>query len=191
MPIAMPCGTDYFARRYGPAADVMRQFYASLERMLSNVEPLKGWSSNLAMRLERGEKQLFVEPHLRYRREPGVECDAPTLLEMIDYGRECRALIDRALALSLPDRIKARITEDEKMFTYGERTLAYYDACAQAFALGRSGRLNEARAAFNEAKRLAALLRQDTSSSKCDSRTPSRFDRTLLTPPAPPGRWTT
>ena len=75
---------DFFARRYGPAADLMRRFYESLEQMLSNVEPLKGWSSNLASRLEAGDKDLFVEPHLRYRREPGVPCDAPTLVEMVE-----------------------------------------------------------------------------------------------------------
>ena len=98
--------SDYFARRYGPAAGVMRQFYESLEKMLANVEPLKGWSSNLASRLQSGAEDLFVEPHLRYRREPGIECDAPTLVEMVEHGRNCRRLIDQAIAMRLPERIK-------------------------------------------------------------------------------------
>ena len=97
---------DYFATRYGPAAGVMRQFYGSLEKMLGNVEPLKGWSTNLASRLQAGAKDLFVEPHLRYRRQPGVECDAPTLTEMIEQGRHCRELHrpGRRHAASRPDR---------------------------------------------------------------------------------------
>jgi hypothetical protein len=153
--------SDYFARRYGPAADVMRQFYESLEKMLANVEPLKGWSSNLASRLQSGAEDLFVEPHLRYRREPGIECDAPTLVEMVEHGRNCRRLIDQAIAMRLPERINARIAEDDRTFTYAERTLAYYDACVLAFQLGRAGQREEARRHFDEAKRLAELLRQD------------------------------
>ena len=154
--------TDFFAWRYGPAAKVMRQYYEALEAMFSNVEPLKGWSSNLASRLQQGAQELFVEPHLRYRREESVASDAPTLVEMVKQGKKCRELIDQALAMQLPERIKTRIIEDERTFTYGERTLAYYDACAQAFQLGRSGHLKEARRQFAEAKRLAELLQQDT-----------------------------
>lgn len=153
---------DYFARRYGPAAHVMRQFYESLERMLSNVEPLKGWSSNLASRLEAGEAELFAEPHLRYCRTPGVACDAPTLSEMVAHGREGRRLIEQAMAIRVADRIKARLAEDERMFLYAERTLAYYDECVQAFSLARSEKLDAARAHFTEAKRIAEFLRQDT-----------------------------
>lgn len=154
--------SDYFARRYGLAADVMRQFYNSLEQMYGNIEPLKGWSSNLASRLQEGAAELFVEPHLRYRREPGVTCDAPSLMEMVEHGKECRALVDRAIAMPLDERIRTRIAEDERLFTYGERTLAYYDACSQAFQLGHSGRMEEARNQLAEARRLAELLREDT-----------------------------
>ena len=153
---------DYFTRRYGPAADTMRQFYESLEMMLSNVEPLKGWSNNLASRLNSGAKDLFNEPHLQYRRSPSVKADAPTLVEMVAAGQKCRDLIDRAMAADLPQRIKARIEEDQRQFTYAERTLAYYDECAQAFQLGRDGQLDEARRHLSEAKRVAELLRQDT-----------------------------
>ena len=50
------------------------------------------------------------------------------------------------------------------MFTYGERTVAYYHESVRAFQLGRSGKLKEARPHYDEAKRLAELLRQDTTS---------------------------
>jgi hypothetical protein len=80
---------------------------------------------------------------------------------MIEHGKTCRKLIDETLAMPLDERIKTRIAEDERTFLYGERTLAYYNACAQAFQLGRSGHVEEARCHFAEAKRLAELLRQD------------------------------
>ncbi len=153
---------DYFARRYGPAADTMRSFYESLEKMLSNVEPIKGWSGTLAYALNAGAKNLFPKPDFRYKREPGVTCNAPTLLEMVEHGKICRKLIDRATTAELPERIKTRIAEDERTFTYAERTLAYYSECVQAFQLGRAGKLDEARRHFAQAKQLAELLRQDT-----------------------------
>jgi len=71
-------------------------------------------------------------------------------------------LIDKAMGQDLPERIKARLEEDNRQFTYGQRTLAYYDHCAQAFMLGRAGKQAQARHHFAEAKRVAELLRQDT-----------------------------
>jgi hypothetical protein len=153
---------DYFAGRYGAAANGMREFYTSLEQMLSNVEPLKGWSSNLASRLEAGDKDLFTEPHLRYRPEPGVARDAPTLVEMVEHGRKCRQLLDQAKAVSVPVRIQARIAEDERIFLYGQQTLQYYDECSQAFALGRAGKVEEARGHLIQAKQIADALQKDT-----------------------------
>ena len=50
------------------------------------------------------------------------------------------------------------------MFTYGERTVAYLHECVQAFQLGRSGNLEDARRHYGDAKRLADLLREDTES---------------------------
>jgi hypothetical protein len=154
--------SDYFARRYGPAAGVMRQFCGSLEQMLSNVEPLKGWSSNLASRLEAGATEVFTESHLRYRRDPNVSSDAPTLVEMLGHGEKRRQLLDQAKAIPTTDRIRARLAEDGRMFVYGQQTLQYYNQCAQAFALARAGKLEEARRHFTEAKRIADALQKDT-----------------------------
>jgi hypothetical protein len=153
--------TDYFLRRYGQGADVMRRFYESLEQMLSNIEPLKGWSSTFPAKLDEGAKDLFTDQHLHYRRELGAQRNAPTLVEMVEHGRTCRQLLQQAQALPLPERIKARIAEDERMFTYGQRTLSYYDDCVRAFELGRAGRFEEARRHFTRAKQVAQLLRQD------------------------------
>lgn len=157
---------DYFARRYGPAADTMRLFYEALERMLSGVSELK---YGLAGRLQRGAAELFPTPHLRYRREPGLACDGTTLVEIVEHSRTCRELLGRALGMELPQRLKDRIAEDERAFTYGERTVAYFHECVQAFQEVRAGRPEAARQHYAEALRLADLLRQDKTSAKLSS----------------------
>ena len=205
--------TDYFARRYGPAAATMRQFYESLETMLANVTKLK---YDLARRLDRGEKDLFPTPELRYERAEGVTSNGPTLREMLGHAAVCRRLITRAMTpqpqlascvrlaafpsrqeLSrrplaaawegrragdsaaaplgrgqvpgLPERIGARVAEDERLFTYGEQTLQYYDACVQTWRAVRAKRIDAARTHLAEAVRLADLLRRDTTSTKHSS----------------------
>ncbi|MBC8870024.1 MAG: S-layer protein [Planctomycetes bacterium] len=153
---------DYFARRYGPVAGTMRRFYESLEQMLANARELK---YGLARRLDKGSENLFPNSHLQYRREPGVECEGPTLVEIVGHAETCRKLVDEAMAAEIPDPIKARIKEDERLFKYGERTVTYYDACAQAFELVRAGEKDEARRHYAEARRIAELLRKDVTSA--------------------------
>ncbi len=171
---------DYFRRRYGPAAEPMREFYDALEKMFANVSELK---YGLARRLNRGADDLFPNSHMRYERAEGVACDGPTLLEIVDHGKACRKLIDRALAADVPQRIRTRIAEDERNFTYGERTVAYLHACVRAFQLARSGDLDAARRHYDEAGRLADLLRADTASvAHCYTPySPNAFDATYAT----------
>jgi len=159
---------DYFARRYGPAAATMRAFYESLERMFCNVSQLK---YGLARRLNRGGKGLFPTPELRYERKEGVKCNGPTFLEIVEAGRTCRKLIDQALAGrgKLPERIRARIAEDERLFTYGERTIGYYHACILAYRCLDGGDRQGARKQLGEAEKLADLLTKDTTSTKHSS----------------------
>ena len=158
--------SDYFSRRYGPAAKTMRAFYDSLEKMLSNVRELK---YGLARRLDRGSAKLFPTPELRYERKPGEACNGPTFLEIVAHGRSCRRLIDRALASTLPAQIRARIAEDERLFAYGQRTIAYYHGCIEAWRALRDGQNADARRHLAEAERLAKLLREDTTSTKHSS----------------------
>jgi len=172
---------DYFARRYGPAAPTMRRFYESLEKMLCNVSQLK---YGLARRLNRGDKNLFPDPHLRFERRPGLKCIGPTLTEIVGHAKECRRLINSALGAELPKRIGARIEEDERLFTYGERTVLYLFECASAFEAVRAGEREEARRHFAEAKRLAELLRADTTSTRHSSshaNAPNAFVATYAT----------
>jgi len=175
------CGAlwdDYFARRYGPAAPTMRRFYESLEGMLNNVRQLK---YGLARRLNRGAKDLFPTSLLRYRREPGVKCDGPTLIEIVDHSKRCRELIEQALAADVPERAAGRIAEDERMFVYGERTVAYFHECVQAFQLARAGRLDEANRHYRAAHEIADLLRQDTTSTTMSSSHANAPDAFLAT----------
>jgi hypothetical protein len=157
---------DYFSRRYGPAAEAMRCFYETLEKMFCNVRPLK---YSLARQLERGAENLFPSQDLQYEPASQHQDDRPTLLEIVGYAKACRELIDQAMKIRGSDRIHARIVEDERLFTYGERTVGYYDACVQAFRLARAGEKEEARRHFHEAQRLANLLREDTTSTKTAS----------------------
>jgi len=157
---------DYFTRRYGPAAESMRRSYESLEKMLANVSELK---YGLARRLDRGVEDLFPTSHLRYRREPGVTCDGITLVEIVEHAAAARKVIDQVRAGNLPEPIARRVVEDERTFTYAERTIAYYHACVQAFQHARAGRQEEARPHYAEARRLAELLRQDTTSTTLSS----------------------
>ncbi len=145
---------DYFAKRYSPAAKTMRAFYESLENMLSNATELK---YGLARRLERGDTNLFPNAHL------------PSLAGILDHGKQCRQLLTEATSAPLPPRIKQRIAEDERNFTYGERTVLYYDACVQAFTEARAKRIDVARKHYAEAQRLAELLRADTLSTRDSS----------------------
>ncbi len=205
---------DYFARRYGPAADTMRRFYGSLEKMLCNLEALKArLRPRFTYSLDRGIKPLFPNSHLQYRREPGVESKGPTLGEMVAHGETCRKLIDGAMAIvaqrgqshfrggedNMPgnavsaakigtvpfDRIRARLAEDELVFTYAERTLRYYDQCVKAYQLAWAGQEEQARRHYEEARRVADLLRKDTWSVgltfQRGKRTHNAFDATHAT----------
>jgi len=159
--------SDYFANRYGPIADRMKKFYQLLEPMLNNVNELK---YGLARRLDRGAKDLFPNDHLRYSSGTGTTCQGPTLTEILGHARECRNLIDGVMvAGGIPDRIRARLSEDERRFTYGERTVKYFDACARAFQLARDGKREDAGKALGEAKELANLLRSDKESASTAS----------------------
>lgn len=86
--------------------------------------------------------------------------------------------------MPLPDQIKKRLAEDDKTLTYAERTIAYFSECVQAFQLIRANQPDEARKHYAEARRIAELLRSDTTSTKFSSRdanSPNAFDATLAT----------
>ncbi len=157
---------DYFQGRYGPAHRLMREFYENLETMLANASELK---YGLASRLASGEAELFPSQHLQYEKKSFPRDDGPDLVEILEAARACRRLLKEARRLSLPAEILNRLQEDERTFTYAERTIFFYDAlCRASFALA-SGRKEEARASLWSARDLALLLRSDTQSTKFSS----------------------
>lgn len=157
---------DYFEGRYGPAGPLMRRFYEGLERMLSNVSELK---YGLARRLNAGAPDLFPTAHLRYDLKDPREKTGPTLVEILEYAARCWEILGRVKAMPLPERIARRVEEDERLFTYGERTVKFYDAlCRVHFALQRGNR-PQAQKALEEARALAELLRADTTSTQFSS----------------------
>ena len=157
---------DYFGGRYGPAKEPMRRFYAALEKMFCNVSEMK---YGLARRLDRGVENLFPNNRLKYEKTAFDEDDGPDLVEILAYGAQCREIIDGVLGTALPERIKARVAEDERMFTYGERTVQFFDALCRTYALVRAGKQAEAREPFKQAQDLAAVLKADTASTQFSS----------------------
>jgi dienelactone hydrolase len=157
---------DYFGGRYGPAQDLMRQFYEYLELMLANISQLK---YGLARRLEKDEDELFPDPHLRYEKTTSDSDDGPDMVEILEHSRRCRQLIDEAAAMNLPDQAAQCIAEDERNFRYAEWTIFFYDALCQTKFHLDAGRVSEARASLDQAKSIARLLQSDTISTKLSS----------------------
>ena len=151
---------DYFAGRYGPAADAMRAFYESLETMLCNCRDLK---YSLPPRLENGVRPIFTGDYLKL--EPTDGQVAPSWRETLDAKTRCRAILEEVKSSKLPKDVAARVAEDDAMFTYGERTLEFYDALTRAYYAVDDGRTDEAKRAYADAERLAAMLEADTVST--------------------------
>ena len=157
---------DYFPGRYGRAAKVMRRFYDSLATMLSNVTELK---YGLSRRLSANTENLFPRKHMRYEPFTPEDSDGPDFQEMLAAGEECRKLIAGAHGIDLPERVQARLAEDEALFFYGYNTLRFYDEVIQATLLLREGNGAEAREHYAEAAKWQALLEEDTTSTSLSS----------------------
>jgi len=163
------CGdiwNDYFPGRYPGVYPQMRAFYESLQQMLCNVTELK---YGLARRLAAGAADLFPTPHLKYEHTELEANDGPDLRDMLHSAARCRETLDQVRRQPLPQRVAARVDEDERLFTYGERTLLYYDALVRTYRAARADDTSGARAAYAEAKKLSELLAADTTSTAFSS----------------------
>lgn len=153
---------DYFSKRYGPAANVMRAFYDRLETALCNVTPLK---YTLARGLGAGREDLFPHKHMKLEPTRFETDDGPDLLEMLADMQACRMLIDYAGGMNLPERIRLRIAEDAALFAYGHRTVEFLTRLVLVDRYLRGGREDAARAEFARVDELAQALRADTRST--------------------------
>jgi hypothetical protein len=150
---------DYFVKRYGPAAKTMRIFYEELEKI--NIREIK---SEFINALKNGDKGLFATSHLRYDHKTGQKNEGPTWLENMDSVKRCRELLNMAMETKVPERIQARMQEDEGLFVYAEETMNLYNACVEGFRSERTGNHEKAKQHLAEAERIAEVLRKDTKS---------------------------
>ncbi len=157
---------DYFSGRYGAAAEAMRNFYRHLERMLCNISELKYLLGRRLGALEKGEP-LFPDAHLAYAPAPGLL--GPSLLEMLAAAGQARKIIDGVRTRPHPERIVARLAEDERVFAYAERTLRFYDALCRAKTAADEGSAMKASGALLEARSLADLLKADLVAARLGS----------------------
>ncbi|HOX38901.1 MAG TPA: DUF4838 domain-containing protein [Candidatus Brocadiia bacterium] len=173
--------SDYFGKRYGPAAAEMRRFYEGLELAFSNVSEIK---YRFARRLNGGAADLFTSSHMKREKTGFEKDDGPDWDEILAASGECRRIIDEAMKTQLPGRIAKRIAEDEARFAYGEKTLKYYDAAVRGFSAARAGDMKDADAARREMMKLAEELKADTVSTSMSSshaNAPNAFEATFAT----------
>jgi len=164
---------DYLAKRYGPAAGTMRELYERLDTALSNVTMLK---YRLSRRLSGNEKDLFPQQHMKYDEAHFDTDDGPDLVQMLAAIDDCLRRLERARAMDLPERIRARLEEDAGPLHYAANTLHFYDVVVRAHQLVHSGRNSQAADLWPEMKRLAKALESDTTSTKWSSSHASAAD---------------
>lgn len=173
---------DYFAARYGPAADPMRALYRQLDTALSNVTILK---YRLSGRLQRGDENLFHERHMKYDATQFEQDDGPDLVEMVAAIDECSAALERVRQMDLPPDVSARLSEDAGPLSYAAHTLHYYEVLVRAASLVKEGKKDEARKLLPDLKRLAEALKLDTVSthySSSHASAPNALDASFVAP---------
>ncbi|MCE5228262.1 DUF4838 domain-containing protein [bacterium] len=152
---------DYYAGRYGPAAGQMRKVYGSLRTAMSNAHVIR---YPLRVALERGYKNLFNTKHMRYDVFHPATDDGPDWVEVMAAMKDARAQLEKAKQIKVPERIRARIAEDDGLITMaGEQTDLYDRAIAAQTALNKGDKA-AARKALDEARPIAARLKADTRS---------------------------
>jgi hypothetical protein len=151
---------DYLARRYGPAAEPMREFYAELELAYANVTAWRNWlEQSVNKRLlawdgvTRPTQSVFVLQHLQ---PAGGEAVGPR--ESLAHLDHAAAALQLAQALRVAPAIRRRLEEDARSFRYGDESFRFYWAVAQLYEAERLGRKAAARAAWQRVDRLAVAL---------------------------------
>ncbi len=174
---------DYFTKRYGQAADVMRKLYDRLDTALCNVTELKYRLSR--GRLNRNAKELFPNKHMKYEPATFEDNDGPDFTEMLAAIDGCVGLIRKARAMELPARIQLRLAEDASPLTYAHNLLHFYDVCIRGTQLMHEGKKAEAARLLPELKRLAEALENDkenVSYSSSHASAPNALVATYIVP---------
>ncbi len=157
---------EYFAKRYGPAAGIMRRLYDRLDTALCNVTELK---YRLRGRLNGNQKNLFPHKHMKYAKTEFSDNDGPDLAEMATAIDDCVTMLKEARSMSLPERIHARLAEDAGPLTYGSNIIHFYDVIVRMTQLLHADKKAEAVKLLPEMKRLGKALESDTENMKHSS----------------------
>jgi hypothetical protein len=134
---------DYFRLRYETAHVHMRAWYASLEQTMLNVpeyvttpahynlppgaDPNSGdLARELRLFADGKTTNIFPFRHLRLAGEYPPPDDGPSMEASVHELERCERLMDQALALTVTERVRACILEDEGLFRYAAATLRLY-----------------------------------------------------------------
>lgn len=172
---------DYYTGRYGPAADQMRKVYASLRTALSNAHEMR---FPLMDALNSGTDPLFPKKHMQAEIIHPATNDGPDWPEILEAFKEARAEIEAAKKIEVPDRVKARIAEDDALLAYAENTTLLYDRAIAADTALRKGDKAAARKAYEETLPIQARLKADTRSTRYGSshaNRPNALEATRIT----------
>lgn len=157
---------DYYTGRYGPAADAMRKVHDCLRTAMSNAHVMR---FPLQDALQNGAKPLFPTKHMRMEVSHPETDDGPDWVEILAAMKNARARMDQARAIGVPERIAARIAEDDRLLAYAENSVLLYDRAIAAQQALNNGDKAAARKALDESLPYQNKLKADKRSTKYGS----------------------
>ncbi len=157
---------DYYPGRYGPAADAMRKVYGSLRTALGNACVMR---YPLRDALQNGATSLFPMKHMQMDVVHPKTDDGPDWVEIIAALKAARAQMEKAKAISVPERIAARIAEDDRLLVYAENSILLYDCAITAQQALNNDDRAAARKALEESLAYQNRLKADKRSTKYGS----------------------
>ncbi len=155
---------EFFSLYYERAAEVMSRFHELLARALSNITPWRAWDAKSALGALAGwkkgipEKPLFQFHHLQPDAAASSVDKAIGPAESIALLDSCRELMKKALGMELASPAGTRISEDARLFRYGDETLRLMWRLARIYEFERQGKPELASQEWPETDRLARSL---------------------------------
>ncbi|MCE5230977.1 DUF4838 domain-containing protein [bacterium] len=173
---------DYYAGRYGEAADGMRDFYGSLRTAMCNSYEVR---YPIAANLMKNSKQIFTSNHMQYQTAHFDKDDGPDWDETMAALKDAHVKLEKVKAMRLPDDVRKRIAEDDGLFTYGENQMNIYDRIIATRMALNAGDKQAAREAYAGVEKYSKILEADTKSMQWGSTHVNRkngLDATRLIP---------
>lgn len=123
---------EYYCMYYDTAANLMKEFYETLEAASENMKYFKhyqyhkGVRHSLAQKLNKDERDIFPLKHMQYDVVLPDSNAGISVVGSVKLVRQCRMIIDAALMACKDGTIAVRLLEDEMRFTYGEDMVHYF-----------------------------------------------------------------